>query len=120
MYPLAPRRMSKKSYVLTLLLLIFASCTIAGIFSSKQGRTFQTKGVALIYRSGTLSDGIEKRNIEIPSLVDVEKSADFRGLAHDSESGWTKCRVPLKSEFSITGTVERSLVFDCKPLTYYK
>jgi hypothetical protein len=43
----------------------------------------------------------------------------FIGLTHDSESGWTQCRIPLKNELSITGPTERSLVFDCYPLSYY-
>lgn len=92
----------------------------AGFFSEKKGRTFQTRDTALIYRSGSLTVGIERRNIPIPAFFDIESTPSFIGLTHDGDSGWTKCRVPLDDAKSITGAVERSLVFDCKPLTFYK
>jgi hypothetical protein len=91
----------------------------AGLFSSKQGVIFQTKGEALILKNSTFTTGIERRNIPLPEVIDVRTQAGFSGLIHDSESGWTKCRVPLKNELGITGITERSLVFDCKPLQYF-
>lgn len=109
-----------KNFLLVSLLILYAPYSGAGFFSSKVGQTFQTKGVAIIYRNGTFTVGIEKRNISIPTYIDVEENSSLNGLTHDDESGWTQCRVPLKSEFAITGMVERSLVFSCKPLTYYK
>lgn len=104
---------------ITTLLILYSSLSNAGIFSSKQGSVFQTKGEALIMKNSTFTTGIERRNIPIPEILDLRATSDFRGLVHDSESGWTKCRVPLKGELGITGTTERSLVFDCKPLQYF-
>ncbi len=92
----------------------------AGLFSSKQGVVFQTKSEAKILTNSTFTVGIERRNIPIPSIVDIRVNTDFAGLTHDSETGWTKCRVPLKSELGWTGITERSLVFDCKPIQYFK
>lgn len=92
----------------------------AGWFSpDKEGRTFQTKGTAIIMARGTLTTGIEKRGVPIPEYIDTTSNSMWMGLTHDSESGWTKCRVPLKSSLGVTGVTERSLVFDCKPLTYF-
>lgn len=108
-----------KLHVLFTFILI-SSSSIAGIFSSKEGSVFQTKGEAVIMKNSTFTVGIERRNIPIPEILDLRNSADFQGLTHDSESGWTKCRVPLKGELGITGVTERSLVFDCKPLQYFK
>lgn len=91
----------------------------ASLFSRKEGVVFQTKGEAVIMRSGTFTMGIERKNIPIPQLLDVRLQNDFSGLRHDNESGWTKCRVPLKGELGLTGVTERSLVFDCKPIQYF-
>jgi|GEM_PF-3448742 hypothetical protein len=104
----------------TLVLLGYFASAQSGIFSSKEGVVFQTKGTALILTNSTFTTEIERRYIPIPSVVDLRVHTDFQGLIHDSESGWTKCRVPLKGELGWTGLVERSLVFDCKPLQYYK
>ena len=109
----------KKFTLLLISVLIIPPLSIAGIFSSKQGKTFKTRGTAVIYKSGTLTAGIEKRGIQIPPVFNVESHSMFIGLTHDSESGWTQCRIPLKTELSLIGPVERSLVFDCYPLTYY-
>jgi hypothetical protein len=108
-----------KSALLACSLLAISFAASAGFFSSKQGKTFKTRGTAVIYRSGTITSGIEKRNIPIPPVFDVSSDPIFTSLTHDSESGWTNCRVPLKSEMSITGPVERSIVFDCYPLSYF-
>lgn len=108
----------KNKYVLVLLNL-FLSIANAGLFSSKEGIVFQTKGEAVILKNSTFTTGIERRNIPIPEFIDIRTNYDFRGLSHDSESGWTKCRVPLKNELGITGITERSLVFDCLPLKYF-
>jgi hypothetical protein len=103
-------------------IVIFAFClsAFAGIFSSKQGMIFETRGEAVILRNSTFTTGIERRNIPIPQVIDVRVNVEFSSLTHDSESGWTKCRVPMKSELGLTGVTERSLVFDCKPLSYFK
>jgi hypothetical protein len=103
----------------SIIFIFCCSLSNAGIFSSKQGSVFQTKGEALIMKNSTLTSGIERRNIPIPEILDLRNATEFRGLTHDSESGWTKCRVPLKGELGITGITERSLVFDCKPLQYF-
>jgi hypothetical protein len=105
---------------------IFAAIFFLGIsnaytspFSSKEGVIFQTKGEGLILKNSTFTTGIERRNIPIPPIIDIRANSAFNGLTHDSDSGWTKCRVPLKSEMGITGVTTRSLVFDCKPLEYF-
>jgi hypothetical protein len=90
----------------------------AGIFDSKQGMVFQTKGEAVVLKNSTFTTGIE-RKISIPQIVDVREQAEFANLRHDSDSGWTRCRVPLKGEWGITGKTERSLVFECRPLQYF-
>lgn len=92
----------------------------AGFFSRKEGSTFETKGEAVITRNSAFKFGIERRNIPIPLFIDVRQGLDFKELTHDNESGWTQCRIPLKQEIGLTGPVTRSLVFDCKPLTYFK
>jgi hypothetical protein len=109
-----------KNILSTLLLLGYLTSAQSGIFSSKEGIVFQTKGEAIILTNSTFTYGIERRDIPIPSVIDLRVHTDFNGLIHDSESGWTKCRVPLKGELGWTGLTERSLVFDCKPLQYYK
>lgn len=81
-----------------------------------QAVLYETKGEALIYRDSTFKVGIERKNIPIPTLIDIRKSADFQDITSDSSSGWTKCRVPLKGEIGLTGITNRSLVFDCKPI----
>ena len=86
----------------------------------KEGRTFQTKGTAVVMASGTFTVGIEQRGVQIPTYIDTTSDSMWNGLRHDSESGWTKCRLPLKSSLGVTGVTERSLVFDCKPLTYFR
>lgn len=77
---------------------------------------FQTKGEALIYRNSTFTVGIERRNIPIPTVIDVRATSGFESMRADRDSGWTKCRIPLKGEIGFTGITSRSLVFDCKPL----
>lgn len=100
-------------------LLFISSASNAGLFSSKQGSVFQTKGEAVIMKSSTFTGGIERRNIPVPEILDLRSTSEYRGLTHDSESGWTRCRVPLKGELGLTGITERSLVFECKPLQYF-
>lgn len=109
-----------KNLFLLIALFLCISKAQAGFFSSKEGVVFQTKGEAVIMKNSTFTIGIERRNIPLPEVIDVRANAGLAGLTHDSESGWTKCRVPLKSELGITGVTERSLVFDCKPLEYFK
>ena len=107
----------------TFLLAIFMLSTTnghAGLFSSKEGVIFQTKGEAIIMKNGSFTSGIERRNIPIPDVLDVRTNGNFSGLTHDAESGWTRCRVPLKGEIGLTGITERSLVFECKPIQYFK
>jgi hypothetical protein len=99
--------------------LFFSSVTYAGFFSSKEGKTFETRGASVVLTSGAVTTGVEQRNIPIPQYIDVMSSTQWSGLHHDSESGWTKCRVPLKGEVSWQGIKERTLVFDCRPLTYF-
>lgn len=67
----------------------------AGIFSSRAGKTFETKGKAVIYRDGKFTAGIEKSDIPIPTFIDVSQNVQFAYLTHDAETKWTKCRVPL-------------------------
>jgi len=93
--------------------------SFAGIFSAKEGKTFQTKGTAVILSNGAFTAGIEKKDIPIPNFIDVVADSRWNGLRHDSESGWTKCRVPLKGELSWQGVKDKDLVFACKPLTYF-
>jgi hypothetical protein len=107
-----------KKYIL-LFLISASSISNAGLFSSKEGKTFQTRGTAVILSNGAITIGVEKKDIPIPSYIDVSGSAQWNGLRHDSESGWTKCRLPLKGELSWQGVKDRDLVFDCKPLTYF-
>jgi len=90
-----------------------------GIFSNKEGKTFQTKGTAVILSNGAVTTGIEKKDIPIPPFIDLTTNPQWNGLRHDSESGWTRCRVPLKGELSWQGVKDRDLVFECKPLTYF-
>ncbi len=75
---------------------------------------YETKGEAVIFKNSTFTIGIERRNIPVPTLIDVRANPEFTSLTSDSRSGWTKCRVPLKGELGITGVTERSLVFDCR------
>jgi len=113
----------KMKLLIKFVILVFAPLALqsqAGIFSSKEGAVFETKGEAVITRNSTFKFSIERRDIPIPLVVDIRQDSNYNGLIHDRESGWTKCRVPLKSELGITGIAERSLVFDCKPLTYFK
>jgi len=110
---------NKPILVKLVLSFLFFSNVNAGLFSSKEGSVFQTKGEAVILKNSTFTTGIERRNIPIPEFIDIRTNNDFRSLRHDSESGWTQCRVPLKNELGITGVTERSLVFDCKPLQYF-
>lgn len=98
----------------------FSASTSAGLFDRKEGIVFETKGEAVILKNSTFTTGIERRNIPIPQVVDIRAQPEFLGLRHDSESGWTKCRVPMKSELGLTGITERSLVFDCKPIHYIR
>lgn len=109
-----------KKTLLHISLFISISNAQAGFFSSKEGVVFQTKGEAVIMKNSSFTIGIERRNIPLPEVIDIRANAGFSGLTHDSESGWTKCRVPLKGELGLTGVTERSLVFDCKPLEYFK
>ena len=95
------------------------SISEAGLFSKKEGKTFQTRGAAVILSNGALTTGVEKKDISIPSFIDITSSSQWNGLRHDSESGWTRCRVPLKGELSWQGIKDRDLVFECKPLTYF-
>lgn len=112
--------MKNQRSIVFIVALSLASHAIAGWFSpDKEGRTFQTKGTALIMASGTFTTGIEKRGIQIPEYIDTTSDSMWLGLRHDSESGWTKCRLPLRSSLGVTGVTERTLVFDCKPLTYF-
>jgi hypothetical protein len=104
---------------LYLLCLMLPFGSDASFFSRKEGVIFETKGEAVIIRSGTFTMGIERKNIPIPQLLDVRLQNEFSSLRHDNESGWTKCRVPLKGELGLTGVTERSLVFDCKPIQYF-
>lgn len=100
-------------------LLLFALTEVA--FAAREGRTFETRGMAVIFTSSTFTVGIEKRDIPIPQYLDVDIDPGWRGLSHDSSSAsWTKCRLPLKSEMTWQGTKERSLVFDCRPLSFYR
>ena len=69
--------------------------------------------------SGALTTGVEKKDISIPPFIDITSNSQWNGLRHDSESGWTRCRVPLKGELSWQGIKDRDLVFECKPLTYF-
>ena len=77
---------------------------------------YETKGEALIRANSAFFTKIERRNIPIPRIIDVRQIPEFAGLLSDRDSGWTKCRVPLKGELGLTGVTERELVFDCRPL----
>jgi hypothetical protein len=92
----------------------------AGWFSANEGKTFETRGAAVVMSTGSFSAGIEKRDVPIPRYIDVTTSSSFNGMTHDSESGWTKCRVPLKGGIGWDGVKDKQMVFDCKPLTYFK
>lgn len=105
--------------ILFILWLMVPIASDASLFGKKEGFIFETKGEAVIMRSGTFTIGIERKNIPIPQVIDIRQQNEFSSLRHDSESGWTKCRVPLKGELGITGMTERSLVFDCKPIQYF-
>jgi len=106
--------------ILTFMFFFFmTSNSEAGLFSKKEGKTFQTRGTAVILSNGALTTGVEKKDISIPPFIDITSSSQWNGLRHDSESGWTRCRVPLKGELSWQGIKDRDLVFECKPLTYF-
>jgi hypothetical protein len=109
----------KSSFYMFIALSSFIFNVNAGWFSSKEGKTFETRGSAVVYTSGSFTVGVEQKNISIPSYIDVKSSTQWNGITHDSESGWTKCRVPLKGKMSWQGVKDRSLVFDCRPLTYF-
>lgn len=100
-----------------IVLIALTLITIYPSVNAKEGKTFQTKGVGVITRNSTFKFEIE-RKVTVPEFFDVDAFQDLNSLRHDRQSGWTKCRVPLKSEMGLTGPVERSLVFDCIPLTY--
>lgn len=105
----------------------FMSCVIllapiscfGGLFSSKEGRTFETRGGAVIYTSGAITAGVEQGDIQVPQYIDVTTSSQWSGLTHDRESGWTRCRLPLRGKMSWQGVKDRSLVFECRPLSYF-
>jgi hypothetical protein len=78
-----------------------------------QRLTFETRGKAVIMRYGAITIGVEKRDIDVPSYIDAKES-QWRGMEYGSDKGWTKCRVPMKSDFTLQGPIERSLVFDCR------
>lgn len=101
------------------LIVVLCLMVVSAPVASRQGMTFETKGVAEILRKSTFTFGTEARNIPIPQFINAQDDPAYFALRHDRDSGWTMCRVPLKSERSITGTVERTLVFECKPLAYY-
>ncbi len=109
-----------KNILTAISLIIFSNLGNAGIFSSKQGKTFETRGMAVVMATGTFTAKIEERDIQIPKYIDVTESRMLNEITHDKESGWTKCRVPLKREMGWDGLRNRELVFDCKPLTYFK
>ena len=109
-----------KTIIATMLILVLFLSANAGSFSSKEGSVFQTKGSAKILKETTFTHGVERRDIPIPTVLDIRVGNDFNGLTHDRESGWTKCRVPQRSQLGITGIVTRTLVFDCKPLQYFR
>lgn len=108
--------MKKLFSVLTLTLL--STGATAGLFSSKQGKTFETRGAATLMVSGIFTYTAEKKDTPIPRHIDVT-SDSMQGLTHDNESGWTKCRVPLKGEMTWKGVKKKELVFECMPLSYF-
>lgn len=103
-----------------LLFLAFKNLATAGIFTDKQGKTFETKGTATIIREGAFTIGVEKKDIPVPTYINIEIDKRFSDISHDSDSGkWTKCRLPLKGDKSFLGAIERILVFDCKPTSFF-
>ena len=100
-----------------LLLLLFLIPNL--VSTQEEGKTFQTKGSAEIMEDGQFTHRTTEKNIAIPKFIDVTSSTKWNGLYHDNESGWTRCRVPLKGSFGWTGPIERSLMFKCKPITYF-
>ena len=112
--------MSRTGIIVFLFLGAFAPYATSGLFSSKQGVAFQTKGVASVTYSSTFTYGTEQSDISIPKFIDIRENTDFNSLTHDTESGWTRCRVPLKSKLGLSGIIKRTLVFECKPLQYGK
>jgi len=99
----------------------FVFCLILKVHAgTREGATFETRGEAVIARNSAFLSSIERRDIPIPLFLDIRQDLNFSGMVHDRDSGWTKCRVPLKSELGITGIAERSFVFDCKPISYFK
>ena len=92
---------------------------IPNLASAREGKTFETRGSAEVLEIGTFTIGTIEKNIAIPRFIDVTSSTKWNGLYHDNESGWTRCRVPQKSGFGWTGPLERSLIFKCKPITYF-
>jgi len=75
-------------------------------------RVYVTRGTAVIYASGTLASQIEKSDIPIPGTISTA-DPNWSDLYSDVNSGWTKCRLPLKTEWGLTGPWQRSLVFEC-------
>lgn len=104
--------MTKPVRCLVAVLIVIPIVTVA----AKSSYLYETKGEALIRKNSTFLTSIERRNIPIPRLIDVRQSLEFASLISDRDSGWTKCRVPLKSEIGLTGVTERELVFDCRPM----
>lgn len=80
------------------------------------GDIYQTRGIAVIMASGALTIKIEKKDIPIPSAIELGSTPGFADLQPDSTKGWTKCRVPLKGEMSWQGPIRREMVFDCQRL----
>lgn len=113
--------------LLALFLFVAYASANAGWLSSKQGKTFETRGTAVIranfnflFSTDIGTTKIERKDIPIPAFINIESSAQWSELTHDRETGWTKCRVPLKGDSSIVGNTERELIFDCRPTSYYK
>jgi hypothetical protein len=102
-----------------LILIFIITFANAGIFSSRRGVVFETKGEADILRVTGFGSSVERRDIPIPKTIDLRQPSEFDGVSHDQEDGWTRCRVKLKGDFGLTGSIERSLVFKCKPLMYF-
>ena len=90
-------KLNKKLSTIAFLLV---ACSPQVGMCAKEGKTFETKGVADVLANSTFTISTEEKNISIPRLIDVTQSSKWNGLYHDREAGWTRCRVPLKSELS--------------------
>jgi hypothetical protein len=97
-------------------ILAFTSLASIAALCVAAGEVFQTRGSAVILRPGAVTIGVEKKDIPIPSAIEVGSTPGFSDVEPDSRKGWTRCRVPMKGDISWQGPIKRELVFECQKI----